>query len=136
MKETVTNEEFDELANARTKKAAKNTAAKHAATSEEEKQSMVVTDEEFDKIWLRDFRLEAIHNLRLGLVTKEDLATQRRYHEELIEENRKEARFYAGLEDRMEEGKKVEECLTGLEIHKIAEDVGYLDEECDGTDQD
>ena len=128
MKETVTAEEFDELANARVRKAAKKIATKQRATAE--------ANEEFDRIWMRDFRLEAANGRRLGLVTKEDLATNQRCNEEQAEGILEEARFYAALGDRVEEGKTVEECLTGWEIYKIAEECGYLDEECDGTDQD
>ncbi|MCH7503235.1 MAG: hypothetical protein IIA10_07765 [Proteobacteria bacterium] len=130
MKETAEEEkqsmETDELANARGRKAAKKIAAKRRATAE--------ANEEFDRIWLRDFRLEAANGRRLGLVTKEDLATNQRCNEEQAEEILEEARFYAALGDRVEEGKTVGECLTGWEIYKIAEECGYLDEECDGTD--
>ena len=125
MKETVTGAEFDELVNERVRKAAKKIAAERRATAE--------ADEEFDRIWLRDFRLEAANNRRLGLVTKEDLATNQRCNEEQAEGILEEARFYAALGDRVEEGKTVEECLTGWEIYKIAEECGYLDEECDET---
>ena len=111
MKETVTGEQFDELANARVRKAAKKIAAERRATAE--------ADEEFDTIWLRDFPLEAANNRRLGLVTKEDLATNQRCNEEQAEGILEEARFYAALGDRVEEGKTVEECLTGWESHPL-----------------
>ncbi len=105
---------------------AKRGAAKYAGASEEEKQSMVDVAQELDAIWLHDFRLGAAHNVRLGLATKKDVTAQRGYNEEQAEGNHKTATFLAALEKRMTGNKTVEECLTGTQVQKIAENVGYV----------